>query len=306
MSQSPLEVPFTSLSNDTRSKGPTRVGWLRWLLVASLVGLILALGLYGGEFYALDVQARVDHPQFRNLSPAGPLGQSYGMVGTGLILTNLLYLLRRRFARMHLGSMRTWLDLHVFTGLFGSTLVVFHSAFQLRSEIARLTAVSLGVVVVSGLVGRYFYAISPRRDPARMREALARVDAYWPGLSQHLRQLQTHFAPPTSLARPNLLSALATIPTWLGEARMRRRALRKAGRDAIATAQLPRAQARALGQLVDAVADHSVAEVKATAGEHLLRTWRALHRMMAVLMIVSVTVHIAVAVYFGFGWSMAG
>ena len=49
--------------------------------------------------------------------------------------------------------MATWLNLHVFTGLVGTVLIMFHSAFQFRTPIALATAGSLGVVVLTGIVG---------------------------------------------------------------------------------------------------------------------------------------------------------
>ena len=113
------------------------------------------------------------HPDYRRLGPAGFLGHGYGMVGTALILTNLLYLVRRRFTKYvpaWMGSVRGWLNAHVFTGLFGSILILFHSAFQLRTPIATVTSVSLSIVVVTGLVGLYLHALVPRSGlkPLRM------------------------------------------------------------------------------------------------------------------------------------------
>jgi hypothetical protein len=48
--------------------------------------------------------------------------------------------------------------------------------------------------------------------------------------------------------------------------------------------------------------DLAASEVDMHAGAALLRSWRSLHRFLAILMIVSVSVHIAVAWYYGFRW----
>ena len=68
--------------------------------------------------------------------------------------------------------MRVWLDIHVFTGLTAATLVTFHSAFQLRTPIATISAASLGIVVLTGLIGRFLYALAPAADRQRLRDAL--------------------------------------------------------------------------------------------------------------------------------------
>lgn len=134
-----------------------RLHWVLFILFISGAG---ALAVRGWEFYSLSLGERVDHPDFRVLGPGSNLGHGYGIAGTALILTNLLYLVRRRFARLSMGSLKAWLDVHVFTGLFGGLLVLFHSAFQVRSVIAWVTMGSLIVVQVTGIVGRYLYTRS--------------------------------------------------------------------------------------------------------------------------------------------------
>lgn len=284
------------------SRSPGQIGWFGASLLLALSLLAGALTYYGYDFYALDLEARVDHPGFRSLSPSGPVGHGYGLAGTLLILTNLLYLLRRRFARMRLGSMRLWLDIHVFTGFFGTVLIIYHSAFQLRSGIAGLTAVSLGLVVLSGIIGRYFYALDPAGADARLRASADAVRQVWPELGDHLWQVRAELPAPSRLSRPSLLNSLLHLPTWLREARSRRRAILLAGHAAMGQHAMPVRQRKFLATRVTDMATRVGAESKAAAGQHLLRTWRPVHRMMAVLMVVSVTVHIGVAWYFGFRW----
>ena len=48
--------------------------------------------------------------------------------------------------------------------------------------------------------------------------------------------------------------------------------------------------------------DLAAAEVDTHAGAALMRSWRSLHRFLAILMIVSVSVHIGVAWFYGFRW----
>src|ERR1700687_447965 len=91
-----------------------------WITVISLASLGAILLWRGHDYYRQGLSARALHPDYRLLNPAGLHGHGYGMVATALIATNLLYLVRRRFAK-HLpakvGSMKAWLNAHVFTGL---------------------------------------------------------------------------------------------------------------------------------------------------------------------------------------------
>jgi hypothetical protein len=43
-------------------------------------------------------------------------------------------------------------------------------------------------------------------------------------------------------------------------------------------------------------------EVDTNAGAAMMRSWRSLHRFLAIMMLVSVSVHIGVAWYYGFRW----
>src|SRR4029077_19984034 len=129
----PVQQGLAPSAPATAAHGSRRLHILLFVLfVLGAIGLMLR----GWQFYRLSIGERVDHPDFRVLGPGSNLGQGYGIAGTALILTNLLYLVRRRFARLSVGSLRAWLDVHVFTGLFGGMLVIFHSAFQVRNTVA--------------------------------------------------------------------------------------------------------------------------------------------------------------------------
>ena len=170
---------------------PRRIG--RWITVIVIVGLAAVLARRGFSFYRLRLSERGAHPDYRTLSPSGLIGHGYGIVGTALILTNLLYLVRRRFAKRipaWMGSVKAWLNAHVFTGLVGSVLVLFHSAFQLRTPIATVTSVSLAIVVVTGLVGLYLYALVPREGLKPLEDRLEEIEPLLPGLAQQVAHLR--------------------------------------------------------------------------------------------------------------------
>jgi hypothetical protein len=53
---------------------------------------------------------------------------------------------------------------------------------------------------------------------------------------------------------------------------------------------------------LDELGDLAAREVSTQAGAAMMRSWRSLHRFLAILMVVSVSVHIAVAWFYGFRW----
>lgn len=272
------------------------------LFVLFLGGTAMLL-LRGFSFYRLGVGERVDHPDFRILGPGSNVGHAYGIAGTALILTNLSYLLRRRFARLSMGSLRAWLDIHVFTGLFGALLVLFHSAFQARSAVALVTVSSLLVVVVTGLAGRYLYALSPKPDHDRLERLLRSLDVVGPGLGAALARSVAGIVPTPPPERASLLATLVKIPSWAREMRARRRAVEQT------VAAFSAVCEHELALVSKPIAECTrifAAEVRSVAAASMLRSWRGLHRMSALLMLVLVAMHIGVAWYYGFVWVFSG
>lgn len=280
----------------------SRIKQLDWLLFGLFILGTGALLLRGWQFYTLTVGERVDHPDFRVLGPSTSLGRAYGIAGTVMILTNLLYLVRRRFARLSLGSLRAWLDIHTFTGLFGGLLVVFHSAFQVRSSIAVLTISSLFIVMLTGIIGRSIYSLTPRPNLARLDLQLRALDRVGPGMGQVLHDRLERVARTAPPARASLLSVLLAWPAFRREARQRRAVFDRTVAD---YARYFGREIRQLGRPLAECRRIYVSQVNAVAAEALLRSWRGLHRLSALLMVSLVVMHIAIAWYYGFIWAVS-
>jgi hypothetical protein len=272
-------------------------------LFAVVLGLILisvAVGLAyrGWSFYRLSLEDRVEHSEYRTLRPSGLLGNGYGWVAATLVVTNLSYLVRRRFGNARFGSMKIWLDFHVFTGLLAATLVSFHSAFQLRTPIASVSAASLGTVVLTGLLGRFLYALGPGGVRERLGAALEAIEHELPGTWDTLVNAIAQHPGPNVPANASLLRCLWSVPSWLRVARVRRGAL---GALLPPRAQMSRPLRRARSELYAA----SAADARASGVAALLRSWRALHRFFALLMLSAVLLHAGVAWYYGYRWIFA-
>lgn len=263
---------------------------ISWPVIVFLVALICAVLWWRGyDYYTLDLSEQIYHPDYKQLRSSGLLGYGYGVVGTFLIFANLLYLARRRFARWNLGSMRAWLDIHVFTGLAGSAFILFHSTFKARSTMAKVTAVSLVVVVVTGLIGRFLFALVPKRDAKALDSAIKAAGAQSPGLDAELRAiLEAH---PIRRSRGGFIGAILSLP-----------ALRRIAMARIEAIRVLTGNAGLDRNLADRIAAEAYAEPRAAAQAQLLRTWRSMHRFFAILMLITVVFHIGVAWYYGYRW----
>jgi hypothetical protein len=223
----------------------------------------------------------------------------YGVVGFSLMVLNLSYLLRRRFPRLPLGRMHLWLDAHVLTGFTASLFVAFHTAFQLRSPVAMVTAATLGVTVATGVVGRFFYAFVPRVQ-SRLPERLIDLAALVPGTHKELKDGLAKLVISEPPGGSGLWRVVRTLPRWLSEARARRNFV-------MATYEKHAQRASALDRqisqpLAREVAGLAASEVTAVFGREMLRAWRPWHRLCALIMVGGVALHVAVAMFYGYAW----
>jgi len=247
-----------------------RISGFAILLTLVLLGITAVLAYRGWHYYGLSIEARRYDPDHKLLRPVGLYGNGYGWVAALLVVMNLSYLIRRLLASSKLGAMRLWLDIHVFTGMLSAVFVSFHSAFQLRNWVAIVAAASLAVVVVTGLIGRFLYALTPAADRRRLRAAL---DAL-PG--------------PAVPANASMLRSLVAIPAW-----------RKAGkaREASLSRLLPPvdAQSRALRDVARELYRAAAGEARSAGMAALMRSWRGLHRFFALAMLAAVLLHAGIA-----------
>lgn len=86
------------------------------------------------------------------------LGYNLGLVGGLMMLTLLLYSLRKHLKFMQgLGKLKHWFRIHMILGVLGPTLVIFHTTFRTGSVNAAVALYCMLLVAGSGLVGRFVY-----------------------------------------------------------------------------------------------------------------------------------------------------
>ena len=264
------------------------------------IGIALALWLKGANFYMTHPWDRGSSPDYEALRSGGSWGHGEGIVGTALILLNLTFMLRRRLASLRrFGALRTWMNMHVVTGLVGPLIVVYHTAFYPRTTVAIVAFASLGVLVLTGIIGRFIYAMIPhtvagaemgneelerRLDEARTHLASATEadDPLWQRLDRLSRE--PLIAPKTSLGSLFLLPYTVASTGWL---RLRLFALGRARHDIdwrdVRDIVLIRRRLHTL-----------------KVYRQLLRWWRGIHRVFALVMVVTMTIHVVVLLYLGY------
>ena len=126
------------------------------------VATVVALAVYGWNYYLLAAAERPFSPKHELLKPSGSIAIKLGIAGVLLFLVIFLYPLRKRVKWLgRIGSAKHWLDFHVIAGLTAPVLIAFHASFKFRG-IAGIAFWIMLSVAISGVIGRYIYAQIPR------------------------------------------------------------------------------------------------------------------------------------------------
>jgi hypothetical protein len=114
---------------------------------------------------------------------SGFFGHLLGVLGFILmVMTELLYSLRKRSRTARWGRMSDWLEFHIFTGLVGPFMVLLHSSWKFHGLAGAVMLMTV-VIVASGFVGRYIYTAVPRTaegveiQAADLEQKMAGMDA---------------------------------------------------------------------------------------------------------------------------------
>ncbi len=99
----------------------------------------------------------------RQIPPAKEIfGLGLGILGFILMLmTEILYSLRKRSRLARWGRMSNWLEFHIFTGLVGPYMILLHTSWKFNGLAGVITLFTI-VIVISGFIGRYIYTRIPR------------------------------------------------------------------------------------------------------------------------------------------------
>jgi hypothetical protein len=138
--------PLTEIRLDGKAKSKLelalRSAWRIGLGVLLVLVLFLAWLVIVGDLY----------------SAGSDLGYNLGLAGGIMMLTLLVYPLRKRYRFLdRFGPMLQWFRFHMVLGIGGPVLVIFHSTFKIGSMNARVALYSMLAVAISGVVGRFLY-----------------------------------------------------------------------------------------------------------------------------------------------------
>jgi hypothetical protein len=269
---------------------PRRRWWLGLLHITSLA-LLAWLFWSGSGYYGTNLLERPHHLDYARLTAGGGWGHVFGIAGSTLIVLLLLYIPRKRMKSLsRLGSLRTWLDVHIWMGVTGPLLILLHSAFKVGGLVA-FSFWSMAAVAVSGVLGRYLYLQIPRNEDgeeldggaiqSRQEELLREAGVDWERLPAAIRGR-------LGGTSGGMLAWIADDLGW-----WRRRSVWRAELSALG-AQDPRGAVARLRGLELLQRKRGTLDL----AKRLLHYWHVFHRPFAFIMILFMLIHIVVALLF--------
>jgi len=287
------------LKNSKKHKMPQALGV--WTLSTVALGMIVLFLVRHWDYYSLVRLQRPLHHDHVGLRPSGSSGLAFGMTATILFVLNLGYLARKQIIRVSgLGSLRSWMNVHVLTGLIGAGLTGLHCAVAPASPLGVLAIVAMAVTVITGIVGRTIHIQVPRSLEGRelgFQQVQDQLDGYRDKL-QHAG-VQADWL---QLSRPEARAhrtglAGGFLSMVIGD-HQRRQDYRRLKRQVLGSLELEPA-ARQILPLAKEFCIHWQWLVRYHELRSLIASWRFFHRWLAVLMFWVVVCHIVLAVRFG-------
>lgn len=265
------------------------------IFLAALV--IFAALRIGADYYSSAIVARPQHPLHDVLKPSGIIGQGFGVIGGLFCFLTLLYPLRKRWRRLeNWGTPRTWFQFHVYFGIAGPLLATLHTTFKFGG-LASICYWSMMLVMASGFVGRFLFALLPRNQRGvtlSLQEIEAEISAVQSYLETGgiLEETKNKISPYRGGA--NWLTLWQLWRTRQRELRHWQQRLRSQG--------LPNAGARRILSLLSRKFFLESSRVTLSATTRAFSYWHTLHLPFTYLMFITLLIHAGLAIFLGYTW----
>jgi hypothetical protein len=283
----------------------------RWP-IAVLVAIPLLLTAWGASYYLAPAGVRLRSPLHALLKPSGTVGLTLGAIAFLGFLFLWLYPFRKRVKSLAwTGTVGSWLRIHIFAGIAIPLLAAVHAGWRFEGLIG-LGYLSMLLVALSGIVGRYLYVRIPRSrsglewsldDVQGRRRALITEIAARTGEDPLAVEKDLTRSAGDGTARPAGGGPLATLAALARDDWARRRAVGRLRRrwslPLPSGARLDRKTVRELCDLARQELGLAQQLRMLDATRRVFGLWHVVHRPFALLALLAVAVHVVVAIVVG-------
>lgn len=250
-------------------------------------------------------------PTERLINPQGGLGYALGILGGSMMLSLLIYPIRKRNPRLaFLGGVRPWFRVHMVLGVVGPLCILYHSNFTTGATNSNVALACMLVVSGSGVIGRYLYArihhglyghraslVELRAEAAKLREQHG-TSRVLTDLQARLEKAERHI----ESGWPFLPKPVSASILWRLERRALRKYVERGVRNAANESPVVAEHARALLVSAQRYVERRLYSARRLAEfsscEKLFALWHVLHMPLFFMLVIAGIVHVvAVHVY---------
>jgi hypothetical protein len=262
----------------------------------------------GFSYYSTSLANRPRHPYYWLLKPGAFRSHGFGILGSLMMIVLLGYSIRKRtrvFGQK--GSMKNWLNFHIFLGTTGPFFIILHSTFKLNGLVS-VSFWSMIAVALSGIIGRYLYLQIPRtiagnelslQDVQNLNSQLMdNIKGKFELESREIDQMETELYPPLNKEAGLLTIIIALIISDISSFFKSRR-IRKFLSYKF---NIPRNDTRELVSLLQQRAKLDRRLQFWNRIHQMFHYWHVFHKPFAVIMYIIMLIHISITVWLGYTW----
>ncbi len=262
----------------------------------------------GFSYYNTSIEERFFHPSHVILKPSGLIGHGIGIIGSLMMIVGVSsYMIRKRVKRfVRSGSLKHWLEFHIFLCSVGPILVLYHTAFKFGGIVA-VSFWSMVAVVISGIIGRFIYVQIPRSiqgneyslDEMKILNedySIRLKDDY--DLDEKILTDLDHLKTDEAYKTLNFLQVIILImKDYSANRKLIARVKNKFRKNNIPKETIDKVVKLCSSKLVLSrriVLLHSI--------QRIFKLWHIVHLPFAIIMLLIMLIHIVVTVTFGYKW----
>jgi len=245
------------------------------------------------------------NPLHRELKPSGSLGHCLGIAGSILmILCVVLYILRKKIEKLEcLGSLSLWLEIHIFLGILGPILIIFHSALKIGGLIG-IGFWLMMIAVISGILGRTFFG-KYFGNLTKRYELLHKIDVF---LERDLKEASLNSAVIKRVMElkssnfPSNLGVIAAVREWAYIKKEKNNLMilieKKYGDKGSEEHETLKKWATEVISRLDEISAVSALNLHLS----ILNKWLFIHEACSYLLFLLLFIHVFVTAYWGYTW----
>ena len=261
-----------------------------------------------GEYYFTSQLERPHLPAHQMWKPSGLYGHGLGILGTSLVLGLLVYSVRKRWRWLRkFGSLKTWLNYHIFMGITGPILIILHTTFKFNGLVS-VSFWSMMAVMISGFIGKYIYVQIPRakdgaelsarqmeKEISSLRSTL--IDQYRIDVKQLDWLMIDDTVPKTTTSRFRIFFMMP-VENIILRIRIGQR-IKKSG---LLSKDIPKNE---INQIRKILLQHIILTRRIGSLDlfhKLFHYWHVIHKPFAYIMIIILFLHVGLTLFMGFTW----